>query len=81
VAGGTSTKVSGSGRRRRVRGERGCRERGYFMCPACIASATMVLASVMSTGGLTALVLKVRANKGAKNSVQHTNPKEETWAK
>ena len=51
------------------------------MCPACIASATMVLASVMTTGGLTALVLMVRANKGAKNSVQHTNPKEETWAK
>ena len=51
------------------------------MCPACIASATMVLASVMSTGGLTALVLKVRANKRSKGAVQRTNPKEETWPK
>jgi len=51
------------------------------MCPACIASATMALASLMSTGGLTALVLKVRANKGTKGSIQPTNPKEETWAK
>ena len=51
------------------------------MCPACIANATIGLASLMSTGGLTALVLKVRVNKGTKGSVQHTNPKEETWAK
>jgi hypothetical protein len=51
------------------------------MCPACIANAAIVLASVMSTGRLTALVLKIRANKRTKGSVQHTNPKEETWAK
>ncbi len=51
------------------------------MCPACLTSAAMLLASVMSTGGLTALVLKVRNKKGTKNSVQDPNPKEETWAK
>ncbi len=31
------------------------------MCPACMAGATMVIAGLMSTGGLTALFLKVRA--------------------
>lgn len=28
------------------------------MCPACIASAALIAAGVMSTGGLTALVAK-----------------------
>jgi hypothetical protein len=51
------------------------------MCPECIASAALIVASVMSTGALTAFVLKVRAKKDAKKSVQDQNPKEETWEK
>ena len=38
------------------------------MCPACIASAGIVAGSVMSTGGVTALVMKVlRRKKGEKS--------------
>ena len=38
------------------------------MCPACVASAGVVLGSAVSTGGLTALVVKVlRKKKGEKN--------------
>jgi hypothetical protein len=38
------------------------------MCPACLASAGIVLGSVVSTGGLTALVMKVlRKKKGEKS--------------
>jgi hypothetical protein len=33
------------------------------MCPACIASAGMVVGSVVSTGGVTALVMKVLRKK------------------
>jgi len=51
------------------------------MCPACMASAALVLASLMSTGGLTALVLKVRANKAQKIQSNTQIQKEETWAK
>jgi hypothetical protein len=57
------------------------------MCPECIASAALMISSVMSTGGLTAMVLKVRAKKDAKKSVQnpdpgtYPNPKEEIWEK
>ena len=37
------------------------------MCPACVASAGVVVGSVVSTGGLSALVLKVlRKKKGEK---------------
>ena len=39
------------------------------MCPACIASAGMVVGSVVSTGGVTALVMKVlRKKKGEKSN-------------
>jgi hypothetical protein len=42
--------------------------KGGVMCPACIASAGMVVGSVVSTGGLTALVMKVlRKKKGEKS--------------
>lgn len=35
------------------------------MCPACVASAAMVVGSAVSTGGVTALVVKVlRKKKG-----------------
>jgi hypothetical protein len=38
------------------------------MCPACIASAGVVVGSVVSTGGLTALVARVlRKKKGEKS--------------
>jgi hypothetical protein len=39
------------------------------MCPACAASAAWVMGSVMSTGGITALAVKVLGNK--KKSSQH----------
>lgn len=52
------------------------------MCPACLANATLMIGSVISSGGLTALVLKeLGAKFGAKKSIQKPNPKEETWAK
>lgn len=38
------------------------------MCPACVASAGVLVSSVVSTGGMTALVLKVlRKKKGEKS--------------
>ncbi|HVN18259.1 MAG TPA: hypothetical protein VMU05_05780 [Dongiaceae bacterium] len=38
------------------------------MCPACVASAGVVVGSVVSSGGLTALVVKlVRKKKTKKN--------------
>jgi len=41
------------------------------MCPACIASATVVVGSAVSTGGLTALVWRVlRKKKGEKSNSQ-----------
>jgi len=33
------------------------------MCPVCMASAGLVAGSVMSTGGLTALVVRVLSKK------------------
>ena len=35
------------------------------MCPACVASAGVVVGSVVSTGGLTALLAKVLRKKKA----------------
>jgi hypothetical protein len=35
------------------------------MCPACLASAGLIVGSVISTGGLTALIVKMRAKKAA----------------
>ena len=38
------------------------------MCPACIASAGVVVGSAVSTGGLTALAVKIlRKKKGEKS--------------
>lgn len=37
------------------------------MCPACVASAGVVVGSVVSTGGLSALVLKVLRKKSEKS--------------
>ena len=38
------------------------------MCPACVASAGVVLGSAVSTGGLTALVVKVLRKKKVEKS-------------
>jgi len=38
------------------------------MCPACIATAGVVVGSVVSTGGLTAMVAKVLRKKKAEQS-------------
>lgn len=52
------------------------------MCPACIASTAFMIAGVISTGGLTALLAKKLGTKRGKNkSSQNTNPKEESWEK
>lgn len=52
------------------------------MCPGCVANAALMIAGVVSTGGLTALVAKVfGAKSGVKKSVQNQSPKEETWEK
>ena len=40
------------------------------MCPACIASAAMVIASVTSAGGLAAVIAKVRGKSAAKKASQ-----------
>ena len=49
------------------------------MCPACVASAALMIVSVMSTGGLTAVVVKkFGAKQGAKKSFHNENSKEET---
>jgi len=52
------------------------------MCPWCIASAALLISSVISTGGVTAVVMKKLGGKtGAKESVQKSNSKEEQWEK
>jgi len=38
------------------------------MCPACAVSAGLVVGSVVSTGGLTAVVLKVLGKKKGEKS-------------
>jgi hypothetical protein len=40
------------------------------MCPACIASAASIVAGVMSTGGLTALVVKKFHPKNVANELR-----------
>ena len=43
------------------------------MCPACMASAALMVAGVMSTGGLTALAAKLLHSK---NSAERISSKE-----
>ncbi len=45
------------------------------MCPACIASAALVIASVMSTGGLTALAAKLLHSKDNTERISSEEPK------
>jgi len=42
------------------------------MCPACIASAGVVVGSVVSTGGVTALVVKILGKKKGEKSDSRT---------
>ncbi len=48
------------------------------MCPACMASAALAVAGVMSTGGLTALAAKLlhAKNKADRISSKETKTKE-----
>lgn len=51
------------------------------MCPACVASAAVVVGSAVSTGGVTALIVKVlRKKKGeqvdSKRSKDHDDSNE-----
>jgi hypothetical protein len=46
------------------------------MCPACIASAGVVVGSAVSTGGLTALVMKVLRKKKSGKSESQNQEKE-----
>jgi hypothetical protein len=45
------------------------------MCPACIASTALLLAGVMSTGGLTALAAKLLHTKGEAHEILSDRPK------
>jgi hypothetical protein len=38
------------------------------MCPACMASAALLVGSVLSTGGLTALAVKIARSKKGKET-------------
>lgn len=40
------------------------------MCPACVASAGLIVGSVVSTGGVTALVAKILRKKKTSDSKQ-----------
>ena len=51
------------------------------MCPACVASAVMMIAGVMSTSGLAVVMNKLGVKSGVKKAFQRQNPKEEIWAK
>ena len=52
------------------------------MCPACLASAALMIGSVLSTGGFTALIVKLFRSKknastfGLKNVMQRRNDHE-----
>jgi hypothetical protein len=45
------------------------------MCPACIASAALMVAGVMSTGGLTALAAKLLHSKNRAERLSSGEPK------
>jgi hypothetical protein len=46
------------------------------MCPACIASAALMISSVTSTGGLTALAAKLIRSKKKAERLLSEEPKE-----
>jgi hypothetical protein len=47
------------------------------MCPACIASVALMIGSVMSTGGLTALAAKLRSKKRAERLLREEPKRKE----
>lgn len=50
------------------------------MCPACLANAALVAGSVMSTGGVAALVAKVfRSKKSGRSENARANDGKEKW--
>jgi hypothetical protein len=52
------------------------------MCPACMAATAMLIASAVSSGGLTAVVVtKLRAKAMARKRTENRNPKEGPWQK
>ena len=52
------------------------------MCPACLLSTALIISSVISAGGLTALaVIERGAKNSARKSLQNPIPKEESWEK
>jgi hypothetical protein len=55
------------------------------MCPACLATTAMLIASAVSTGGVAAVLAnKLLALSGmslANSSVEKANQKEEIWEK
>jgi len=50
------------------------------MCPACLASAAMVIGGMISTGGAAAVIAKLRVRKAEKESLQ-SKPEEERCPK
>lgn len=46
------------------------------MCPACMASAGLMLATVVSTGGLTAFIVRVRSQIAGKKVTTEVTSKE-----
>jgi len=42
------------------------------MCPACAATATVVIGSVVSTGGVTALVVKIFGKRNSSKADSKT---------
>jgi hypothetical protein len=52
------------------------------MCPACIASAAIAVGSVTTTGGISALLVKIFRSKKKTEAVHSKNEeqrREETW--
>jgi hypothetical protein len=47
------------------------------MCPMCFATAALIAASAVSTGGLAAVVLKKSANGKTTTGVHSNTPKED----
>jgi len=50
------------------------------MCPACMATTALLIASAVSSGGVTAAVInKLRAKRIARKMLWSNKPKEEKW--
>lgn len=50
------------------------------MCPACMATTAMLIASAVSSGGAAALVVnKLRVKRMARRMLREPKPKEQRW--